>query len=361
MTKGSAAKVRTIVAVSHDIGGAQAVYPVIPKLRRQPNLQVNVIAGGFAQKVFTRLKALNASADWSDHQIDEYLDRTQPDLILSSTSWKSCLEQGFRNRARQRNIPSLVVIDFWSDHPRRWHDATYRFEESTDWVCVPDAATAQAMAAYGYPTDLVRVTGHPHLERCFQKKAKPLPRSGKKNETAVLFLTISLPALKLREDTINQTRIVCQALERLYRITKRPVSLSIRPHPHESPSPDFLPKIRAFTPPGVTVHMADRTRPIMRQLQRSDFVLGHITMGLFEARSLGKQAIALEVTKHPPELVAAMQAAGIPFLPFDADRIAAALSHSAPLAPDVIYNAHRGAAAAITRFCCDLLGRTKAF
>jgi hypothetical protein len=355
MSKRSATSIRTIVAVSYDIGGAQAVYPVVPKLRRNRHLRVNVIAGGFAQKVFTRLKPLNTETDWSDDEIDQYLDRTRPDLVLSSTSWKSCLEQGFRNRARLRNIPSVVVIDFWSDHPRRWHDATYRFEESTDWVCVPDPESAATMAAYGYPSHLVRVTGHPHLERCARKRTEPILNSDNKKEIAVLFLTISLAALKLKDDSVNQTRIVCQALGDLSRTTGRPVSLTIRPHPHENPPLNFLDTIQRLAPPGVTVHLADRTKPIMGQIQQSDFVLGHVTMGLFEARSLGKQAIALEVTNHPLDLVAAMKVAGIPFLPFDAGRIAAALSHpGSPVGPST-YSAHRGAATAIARFCCELI------
>ncbi|MFY9987836.1 MAG: hypothetical protein WAK31_23965, partial [Chthoniobacterales bacterium] len=198
MSKGSAAKIRTIVAVAHDIGGAQAVYPVIPKLRRRRNLRVNVIAGGFAQKVFARFHAENIASDWSESTIDEYLEKNRPDLILSGTSWKSQLEQRFRNRARSRNIPSVVVIDFWSDHPRRWHHAAYRFEDGQDRVCVPDPETAEAMVNFGYSKELLYVTGHPHLERCFCRAARQEPRSRAKRELAVLFLTIELTALKLK-------------------------------------------------------------------------------------------------------------------------------------------------------------------
>src|ERR1700722_16529880 len=91
---------RTIVAVAHDIGGAQAIYQVIARLRRRPNLRVNVIAGGFAQKVFARFRPENATTDWPESEIDKYLDQDRPDLLLSASSWKSTLEQGFRNRAR---------------------------------------------------------------------------------------------------------------------------------------------------------------------------------------------------------------------------------------------------------------------
>ena len=356
MSDGFAAKIRTIVAVAHDIGGAQAVYPVIPTLRKRSNLRVNAIAGGFAQKVFARIKAENTDTDWSDTKIDDYLDRTRPDLVLSGTSWKSCLEQGFRNRARLRNIPSVVVIVFWSDHPRRWHDADYRFEDGQDRVCVPDKETAESMVRYGYPKELLYVTGQPHLERCFRRATLHKSSSAARTEITVLFLTIALAALKLEQDPIAQIRVVCQALGRWSASIKKQIVLTVRPHPHENPPPDFLHQIQNFAPSGVTVRMADRTKPIVGQLKKSDLVLGHITMGLFEARSLGKQAIALEVTDHPPELVAAMKSAGIAFLPFDADRITSFLCHPEQ-ATNNLGNLHRGAAAAVARVCLDLIER----
>lgn len=357
MGKRSTAPIRTIVAVAHDIGGAQAIYPVIAKLRSKSNLNVKVIAGHFAQKVFARFDPENTSRDWSEAEIDEYLDTNAPDLLLSSTSWKSCLEQGFRNRVRARKIPSVVVIDFWSNYRLRWHDATYRFEDAYDCVCVMDAQTAEAMNREGYPTERLFVTGQPHLERCYRRSTRHRQRSASKKEIAVLFLTISLVALGLKDDPVAPIRLVCQALAEWCAASKRQVSLTVRPHPHESLPPDFHHRISASAPPGVTVHVADRSKPILGQLKRSDLVIGYITMGLFEARSLGKTAIALKVTDHPPELIAAMTDAGIPLVPFDPNRIASSLSGPPLAGLQRTGKTHRGASATIAELCCDLLTR----
>jgi len=344
-----------ILAVSHDIGGAQAVYPVIPRLRSKPNLHVDIIAGGFAQKVFARLRPENASEDWSDAKIDEYLDKHRPDLLLSSTSWKSRLEQGFRNHAQVRGISSVVVIDFWSNYRMRWHDATYRYEDGQDHVCVMDAQTATEMQKEGYPIEKIYVTGQPHLERCYQRAVVHQSNSGPTSELAVLFLTISLVALGLKDDPVIPIQIVCEALGRLHKTSRQPVSLLIRPHPHETPAPEFLARIQAVTPPGVTAQLADRTRPILEQLRQCDVVMGYVTMGLFEARSLGKRAIAIKLADHPSELIAAMDDAGIDLVPFDADHIATSLSGSARGARNSPGNTHQGATAAIAKLCCDLL------
>ncbi|MBV8483391.1 MAG: hypothetical protein JO077_11060 [Verrucomicrobia bacterium] len=355
MPSRSALPKRKILVVSHDIGGAQAVYPVVPKLRGKANLQVDVIAGGFAQKVFTRLRAENASEDWSDTRIDEYLGRNRPDLLLSSTSWKSRLEQGFRNRAYATGIPSIVVIDFWSNYRNRWHDATYRFEDGPDHVCVMDARTAEAVHKEGYPMAMIHVTGQPHLERCYQKAVAHQPRSKSAQGITVLFLTISLSALGLNDDPVTPIRVVCEALGNLRETTKRAVSLLVRPHPHETPAPDFLPRIQQFTPPGVAVHLADRTRPLLAQLKQCNVVLGYITMGLFEARSLGKQAIAIRLADHPPELVAAMANAGIDLVPFEANSIASSLCSPGREVDMHKINTHVGASDAIVKLCRDLV------
>jgi hypothetical protein len=346
---------RTIVAVAHDIGGAQSIYPVIARLRRQSNLHVNVIAGGFAQKVFARLRAENTMTDWSESEIDRYLDSNQPDLLLTATSWKSMLEQGFRNRARVRQVPSVVVIDFWSNYRPRWHDATYPFEDSRDRVCVMDQQTAAVMHSEGYPAHLLYVTGHPHLERCFQRGYQSQSQLEVKRETDVLFLTISLSALGLKDDPVAPIRVICQALHQWSVATKKSVALTIRPHPHEKPEPDFLQRVRAVAPPDVTVRIADRTQPIAGQLKKSDLVLGYITMGLFEARALGKQAIAIKLADHPPELLSAMERAGIELVSFDSDDIASVLCRSHQERPQQPNTSHVGATAAIARLCSDLM------
>ena len=348
---------RTIVAVAHDIGGAQAIYPVIARLRRKPNLRVNVIAGGFAQKVFARFRPENATTDWPESEIDKYLDQNRPDLLLSASSWKSTLEQGFRNRARVRQIPSVVVIDFWSNYRPRWHDATYRFEDSQDRVCVMDQQTAAVMSSEGYPAALLHVTGQPHLERRFQRGFQPRPPLERKGEIHVLFLTISLAALGLKDDPVAPIQIVCQALHQWSITTKKNVLLTIRPHPHEKPEPDFLARVRAVAPSGVTIRIADRTQPILGQLKESDLVLGYITMGLFEARSLGKQAIAIQLADHPPELLSAMEDAGIDLVSFNPDRITALLGRSSRKRLDQPNNRHIGATATIAGLCSSLMAK----
>ncbi|MBV8278816.1 MAG: hypothetical protein JO170_26640, partial [Verrucomicrobia bacterium] len=345
MSSRLAGPIWTIVAVAHDTGGAQAIAPVISKLRRRTDLRVIVIAGGFAQKVFARFRPENSLAEWPESKIEDFLDRTRADLLLSATSWKSALEQGFRNRARLRGIPSVVVIDFWSAYRQRWQHATYRFEDAPDQVCVMDRQTAQAINQEGYPMTQIHVTGHPHLERCYQREDRHPPASVAKREIAVLLLTIPLASLGVKEDPAVQIQTICKAAGQLHAKMGQPVSLTIRQHPHENPQPDLMARIREFMPPGVTVRLDDRTKPILGRLKKNDLVLGYSTMGLFEARSLGKQAIAIKLGDHPRELVQAMTAAGIPLVPLDSDHIADWLCHTRREEPNHTANPHRGATA----------------
>jgi hypothetical protein len=315
---------------------------------------VIVIAEGFAEKVFARFRPEKTPTNWSESEIDECLDKNRADLLLSATSWKSALEQGFRNRAHLRGIPSVVVIDFWSNYPLRWQHATYQFEDGIDRVCVMDEQTAKAMNQAGYPITQLSVTGQPHLERCFQRAIRQRPPHRPNPGVAVLFLTISLAALGLNDDPVDQIRIICEALGRWSATTRQSVSLTIRLHPHETAEPNLINRIRAFAPPGVAVELDDRARPIFGQLKRSDLVLGYITMGLFEARSLGKQAIAIKLADHPPELVAAMAGAGIPLLPLNSDCIASFLCHPGRQELNHTGSTHHGATEVIAKICCQL-------
>ncbi|MBV8214530.1 MAG: hypothetical protein JOZ08_15055 [Verrucomicrobia bacterium] len=360
MSKKSTARIRRIVAVCHDLGGAQAILPVVRNLKHRRDIRVDVVAGSFAIKLFTRFRPEIARVDWSDQEIDGFLQKSRPDLLLSSTSWKSRLEQGFRNRANELGIPSVVVIDFWSNYRLRWQHATYQFEEGKDHVCVMDNRTARVMRNEGYPKAKLYVTGQPYLEHCPREKAGHArnQQRGTKRQTNVLLLSISLAGLGLKDDPMAPIRVVCQALGRWHETTDRPIKLSIRRHPHENADPDFLHKVHQIVPRGVTVRLADRTKPLSGQILNNDLILGYVTMALFEARCLGKNSIAIQVAKYSNELRLAMQEAGIILLPLNAERIASYLLSSAARAPNNLPIVHRGATAAIAKICRNLI-RTK--
>jgi hypothetical protein len=184
-----------------------------------------------------------------------------------------------------------------------------------------DQQTAAAMREGSYPAARLYVTGQPDLERSSQRKLRRKAEARTRRRTNVLFLTISLTALDLSDEPTVPIRVVCQALEQWYAANNKPIQLTIRQHPHENSDPDFLDKIRSFAPKGITIRLADRTKAILGQIQRSDLILGYTTMALFEGRCLGKQAIAIELANSAPELVSAMQEAGIDLLPFDPDRM----------------------------------------
>jgi hypothetical protein len=354
MTKRAVRQSRKILVVCHDIGGAQAVFPVIQRLKIEPDTHVDVVAGHFAHKLFDRFSPEIADADWSEQEIDQFLERTRPQLFLTSTSWKSSLEQGFRNRAHLLGVPSVVLIDFWSNYRLRWQYAAYRYEESKDHVCVMDRRTARAMQKEGYPTENIHVTGQPHLEKCLRQRIREASRSGEMKRKRVLLLSNALSALGLEDDPTAPIRVICKALAEWYARTNTPIVLSIRQHPHEKTDPDFLTKAQGIAPQGVTIRLADRTKPIRGQIQSNDVILGYVTMALFEARCLGKRAIAVELANYPPELAFAMKEAGIILASSKPDSIVSCLmrreAHN-----HVSRLTYQGATSAVVKLCLKLI------
>lgn len=351
--KKSRAKIR-ILAVGHDVGGAQVLREVVKALKKS-GVHIDLIIGRMAQKTFSRSRPQIVDEPWSSEKVAGYFEQHRPDLLLTSTSWKSDLEQSFRNQAHQLAIPSVVLMDFWSNYRMRWQHATYRFEESRDHVCVMDAPMARALQKEGYPRQKLHVVGHPHLEQCSQGQ-KATPRS----KTApivdrVLLLSIPLAALGMQETPLAPIKIVCDGLAEWHKQTKRKIVLSIRQHPHEKKDPNFLIEARKLAAPGITIQLADNTKPVKNNIQTHDYIMGYVTMVLFEARAFGKQAIAMEITPYATDLKAALKTSGIRLVRFTPQKIAACLrAHNlrtkSPLAPS-----HRGSATAVVSLCRALV------
>lgn len=344
-----------VLAIGHDVGGAQVLREVVKALKKDGQ-QVDLIIGRMAQKIFARNRPQIVDEPWSTEQIARYFKQHRPDLLLTSTSWKSELEQGFRNQARHLAIPSVVLMDFWSNYRMRWQHANYRFEEGYDHVCVMDAPMARTMQKEGYPRQKLHIIGHPHLEQCSRAiKVKGRSKAGISSVDRVLLLSIPLAALGMQETPLAPIKIVCDGLAQWRRHTQRKIVLSIRQHPHEKRDPNFLIEARKLAAPGITIQLADNTKPVKNNIRTHDYIMGYVTMVLFETRAFGKQAIAMEITPYATDLKEALKTSGIQLVRFTPQKIAACLRTHSLRAKPPLPPSHRGSAAAVTSLCRTLV------
>lgn len=301
-----------IVVVCGDPGGANAVAPVIELLRAQGRVAVSAFAYLQATILWAErgieFEAIDGAA--SDEKIRAALDHAA--LLLTGTSVNEFeLEKRFIQVARQLHIPSMCVLDFWSNYALRFRDATGKLNCQPNRIAVMDEQARVEMIADGLDSACIVVTGHPAFDslETFRTEFTRQRRTIVRRElgvpdTAWLVLFASQPAFFSEDRTdvpppwLDSERVaksLLAALEELARRYGREIVLVIRPHPRENPR--FLDRL------------ASDSVPVMRQAggdpralaMASDLVVGMNTMFLVEAVYLGCATLSIRLDLPQPD------------------------------------------------------------
>ncbi len=303
---------KKILAIVHDPGGARALAPVLLALHEDNIFNVVTMAGPFARTVLAedRMKPMSALTDISMTMASRILENERPDVLLTATSWNSNLEQQFRNAARQQSVPSVVVVDFWNNALLRWKGADYPLEKLTDIICVMDENFKRHMEARGFPKEALHVTGQPHLERLTNLKG-PVPAARHETPTTFLFLSQPSDVLQFKTTGGHPLEIFLEALETYARSAGLPCQVTVKAHPKER-AEDSRGIVEAFLENShLRVVLAQDTTSLVDQYRAHDVVAGYYTMGLFEARILGRRVLSLDVAVTDPSVTQALGEYGI--------------------------------------------------
>lgn len=153
---------KKILIALHDAGGAAAVAPLIPRLQEIYDCRV--------------IAAPPAAGQLAGAPIVEDISGCSYDLLLTGTSGGTdSIDKACTKQARDRNIPVIAVLDYWSNYRRRFEDETGALAYLPDILCVMDETARAEAAANGIPADILRVTGSPRFEalaaRAFDRSA----------------------------------------------------------------------------------------------------------------------------------------------------------------------------------------------
>src|ERR1041385_4519981 len=113
-----------IVAVSGDPGGAEAIAPVLAAVAEK-GASTHAYAYHQAVTAWTErgLAHEALSERTSEAECESILRRYDPDVLLTSTSVNGVdLERKFTAVARRLSIPSLAVVDMWTNYRKRFAD-----------------------------------------------------------------------------------------------------------------------------------------------------------------------------------------------------------------------------------------------
>jgi len=143
-------------------GSARALVPVIHRWRESRRGHFFIVAYPQAAGVFREagLECVEAAGNGMEVFVEG------PELLLTGTSWQPEIESALWQKAAERGIPSLAILDNWNSVSRRFTAPVggAAYNSLPDRVAVMDEFTRAAMVEAGCPSGCVRVTGQPALD-----------------------------------------------------------------------------------------------------------------------------------------------------------------------------------------------------
>tara|TARA_Y100001954_G_scaffold237898_1_gene303227 strand:- start:32302 stop:33246 length:945 start_codon:yes stop_codon:yes gene_type:complete len=269
---------------------------------------VEVHAGEWAANMLREkgIASVPMHKDLSPSEAESILSTVAPKVLLTGTSWGGNAEQVLRNAARRRGIPSVVVLDFWSNYSLRFRFADVSLQDMPDIICIMDEGARQEMIEEGFRPELLEISGQPHLE------ALTLDSARAQTSQTDRFMFLSQPDLT-NGKSVHGRPLLSSLFEEIGRVAasrERRLQLLFKPHPKEAP-PE-LPALRALCQSElVDVVLVAGSLPLVDVLEGVEVVAGGTTMGLFEARARGIGASAIVSSAVPASLQAALDDAGI--------------------------------------------------
>ena len=247
---------RILVAASMN-AGAEAVSPVAKKLSGMSNIKVYVLSNKAGLKSFQAMgiKPYLDLQTVSMEDCKKALVAFNPTSILTGTQLQDkkgelTFEQMLWTLAKERNIPSVAVMDTWENHFERFCDLdfssgkreiTSALKYLPDKIAVLDEYAKAKMLEDGFEPEIIEVTGSPYYEHVLKEAEKLTPETRKqflerpifsefdKDAKTIVFMSDSIesayPDIGYTEKEVLQSFL--EVLDGML----RKVNVIVRPHP----------------------------------------------------------------------------------------------------------------------------------
>lgn len=283
-----------ILFVAHDMGGINAIIPVIRLLsRKHPRVLVKNIFTGPAEK-YARTKNIThiRLMKMTPNDLETILDTFQPDMIVSGTSSGVTLEKLFLPLARKRGILTVAILDAWLNYSYQFSrnvNGSFGLADLPDWIFVMDETAKRGMVRAGFPCDRLIVTGNPFFETF-----RPLPTmSNSQFGKTVLWVdqhfselirggvheTVGFDELEAFQDAVKE-------LERYDAINR--IIIKLHPGAHDRHRYDAI--IRSTRLP--IIFAGNESLGVL--FRKSHIIIGMNSAVLFEAALRGKTVVSYQ-------------------------------------------------------------------
>jgi hypothetical protein len=292
-----------VLVVCGDAGGAAAIAPVVARLKMEGRLNPRSLASRYAAPA---LQSYNLDVEDllevpSMTVAESYFRNFCPALLITGTTWgPEQPEKPFLAMSRAFGVPSLTVLDFWTNYRARFDDETGALAYLPDRIAVMDALAQREMLAEGFPPEILIVTGAPHLDSLSSVRATftiarrtALRTRLGVGEKELLVLFASQPVSELYGESLGYTEqrvlaLLIAALDALAQRDQVSLTLALRPHPREN-----IDKFSGVRPAHVRIATAADGSG-RDWAMASDLVVGMISALLLEACYLGCLTVSLQ-------------------------------------------------------------------
>lgn len=313
---------KKVLAVIDDPGGGLAVSAVLEEMKTDRSNEITVYSGELSEKSVKNFNFRKIKSEIDKQEAERILDKTDPDILITGTGGGNA-EQLMRNAAFEKNLRSIVILDFWKDYSRRWLYAAYDLKDMKDLVFVMDDLTKSEMEEEGFPSKRILVTGHPYLDKIFNKNKNESAQDIHTEKEKVKFLLLSQPMKVLGVDSyeIHPFKIVSESIREYGIIKNKKTEITIKPHPSEKDFTALEGDLKKNGTDKLNIKFAAQNEDTEKLIRESDIVIGFNTIAMFESRAFNKRTISLNAAPMRNSLLIAMKNAGIEITLPDLSRI----------------------------------------
>lgn len=279
-----------VLFVAHDPGGANMLRAVMPDVHSSGHECIG-FGSGPAIAIWGNEPSLTLK-ETHDVTADE-LASLCPAMVITGTSFGSCLERQAWRGAREKSIRSLACIDSWSNFERRFTEPE-RGVFLPDGICVVDSQSHDDIASSPWWHGDIYVIGQPHLEAITQRVRAAREQSFRLNtQPLVTFFSEPVDQDYPNDESFlfNQFEIAEKFVDALAAIS--PAQFVVRPHPRENTRQWTVWAKHQSTPAGISISIGKEATET--SLVKSSIVTGMTSMVLIEAALSGVSVISFQI------------------------------------------------------------------
>ncbi len=315
-----------VLSVCGDPGGARALIPVFDLLEQRQRVNLvhfsYIASSEVLQQYGFNVNCLDAEP-YSLQDVGKTMQEFSPQLLLTATSMHElAFEKKFLRQARKMGIPSISVLDFWSNYSMRFCDETGKLKYLPTKIAVMDAFCREQMLKEGFPDEHILITGQPAFEEIEKKRLEKKVSGGKKDITGcnipsdgLFVLFFSQPIHKYFSgtpddpgyDEFTVLQFLPDLLENIQTSLGKLVFLGIIPHPTQNVS-DFEVFARN------KCQVIDPLKASSDLMLSADLILGMTSSRLMEAFILNCPVLSLQPNSPKPFLFPRTSSGTIPVL-----------------------------------------------